>query len=70
MLCHSEFSFQLQIVSGVTSSSKNKAKGFLTLLRSKSVAFFLHFLLDVTTNLTYLSTDLQHRDCVIGEVHQ
>ena len=61
------FVFQLQIGSGVTSASKNKSKGFLALLRSKSVAFFLHFLLDVATLLTYLSTTLQRTYCTMGE---
>ena len=60
----------MQIGSGVVSTARNKAKGFLALLRSKSVAFFIHFLLDVTTTLTYLSVELQKRDCLLGDVHQ
>ena len=59
---------QLQVGSSVTSASRNKAKGFLKLLCTKAVAYFLHFLLDVTTTLDFLSKDLQRQDCVIGEV--
>ncbi len=59
---------QLQLDTSTQSTARNNAKGFLALLRSKSVVQFMHLLLDVTRILMYLSTDLQKRDCVIGEV--
>ena len=59
---------KLQVDSSADSVARNKTKDFLASMRFKSVMFFLHFLLDVLTELTYLFTALQRRDCAIGEV--
>jgi hypothetical protein len=53
--------------SGSNTVARNKARGLLTLLRNKSVIYFVHFFLDVTTCLPTLSQFLQKQEALIGE---
>lgn len=53
----------------VASTSASKARGFLKLLRSADVVYYLHHLMDVITPLSYLSLQLQDRQSLVSEMH-
>ncbi|XP_052213171.1 uncharacterized protein LOC127832060 isoform X2 [Dreissena polymorpha] len=55
----------------VSSDAKAKARAFLKLLQSRSVAYFLYYmyLLDVLTPLSGMSKMLQNRQSVLGVQH-
>ena len=61
---------QLVIDSTASSTARAKAKGLLKLMRSKSVAHFVHFLIDKCGCMTMLCKTFQKKDCLVGEVHK
>lgn len=63
--------FSIQVASVRSqSSAQSKAKFFLKLLKSKDVITFAHFLIDVLTVISTMSTALQKRGTCVYEVHR
>jgi hypothetical protein len=54
----------------VSVDSKSKAKGFLTMLKSRDIVSFLLFMVDILSPLKYLSLMLQEEKSVLANQHQ
>ena len=46
-----------------------KARNYYSLLHSKDVVYFLHFLVDIAAALPDVSTAFQRKEVTIGEIH-